>query len=131
MLASEDIHLTRATNGHPTEPGYYHLIFERGIDPDVENPEICHDHSEIPTEWPAVEDILSFRAHVCKRITSLYTNGEAWSDRKVGRALWIGFEHEGEPGWNIILFLFFAIRDILTGIDRLTSGNIPIYAAAK
>ncbi|MCJ1226591.1 hypothetical protein MMC12_003244 [Toensbergia leucococca] len=28
-------------------------------------------------------------------ITTLYDNGTAWSDRKVGPAIWIGFEHEG------------------------------------
>lgn len=95
-MISQDIHLTRAMNGQPTEPSYYALIFERGIDPDVDNPEICHSHSEIPDEWPAVADILSFRAQVCKRVTALYENERAWSDRKIGRALWIGFEHEGE-----------------------------------
>ena len=95
MLYSEDIHLARATSDGPTEPGYYSLIFERGIDPDVEDPTICHDHSELPSEWPKVEDILSFRAQVCKRITGLYTTRRALVDRKVGRALWIGFEHEG------------------------------------
>lgn len=91
----EDVHLTRATNGRPTEPSFYSTIFERGIDPDVDDPEKCHDHSELPSEWPEVEDILSFRARVCERITELYRDRKAWSDRKVGRALWIGFEHEG------------------------------------
>jgi len=95
MSDSEDIHLTRATEGKPTEPSNYTLIFERGIDPDVDNPDNCHDHSEIPDEWPALSEILSFRARVCARITELYQNGTAWSSRKVGRAFWIGFEHEG------------------------------------
>ncbi|KAL9126841.1 MAG: hypothetical protein Q9217_004168 [Psora testacea] len=80
----------RATDGVPTEPSYYATIFERGIDPDVDNPEICHDHSELPDEWPAVEEILVFRKRVCARIAALYENRMAWSDRKVGRALWIG-----------------------------------------
>ena len=96
MLTSEDINLTRATNDGPTDPRYYYHIFERGIDPDVDNPEQCHDHSELPNEWPTVEEILSFRARVCKRIIKLYSNRRAWSDRRVGRALWIDFEHEGE-----------------------------------
>ena len=43
-----DIHLTRATDGKTTEHASFQRIFERGIDPDVENPEICHDHSQIP-----------------------------------------------------------------------------------
>lgn len=28
-----DIHMTKATGGKPTDPAYYHSIFERGIDP--------------------------------------------------------------------------------------------------
>jgi hypothetical protein len=40
-----DIHLTRATQGKPTEPSSYPSIFERGIDPDVDDPEQCHAHS--------------------------------------------------------------------------------------
>ena len=42
-----DIHLARATDGILTEPASYRQIFERGIDPDVENPELCHAHSEV------------------------------------------------------------------------------------
>lgn len=91
----EDIHLTRATGGKHTEPSNYADMFERGIDPDVDDPEICHDHSELPSVWPTVEEILCFRQSVCDRITALYADGRASSDRKIGRALWIGFEHEG------------------------------------
>jgi hypothetical protein len=45
---SEDIHIARATNSKPSEPAYYHQIFERGIDPDVDDPSKFHDHSEFP-----------------------------------------------------------------------------------
>lgn len=93
--SSEDIHLTRATDDEPTQPAYYHRIFERGIDPDVDDPSKCHDHSELPDVFPNLEDILHYRERVKQRIASLYENGEAYSDRCIGRALWIGFEHEG------------------------------------
>ena len=46
-----DIQLCKVLPGPaavPTEPASYHAIFERGIDPDVDNPERCHQHSEIP-----------------------------------------------------------------------------------
>ena len=33
-----DIHLSRATGSSPTEPASFWKIFERGVDPDVENP---------------------------------------------------------------------------------------------
>ncbi|KAE8319987.1 C-type lectin protein [Aspergillus transmontanensis] len=92
---SEDIHLARATKTPPTEPKYYQQIFERGIDPDVDDPSQCHDHSEVPNTWPELNDILEFREKVCTRITALYQTQKPWQDRTIGRALWIGFEHEG------------------------------------
>lgn len=93
-LTGQDIHLTRATNGKPTSPASYPSIFERGIDPDVDNPELCHDHSEIPDTWPPLEEILEFQVAVRNRIKHLYRSGAASNDRKLGRALWLGFEHE-------------------------------------
>ncbi|CZS81522.1 unnamed protein product [Fusarium graminearum] len=103
----EDIHLTRATDDEPTQPAYYHRIFERGIDPDVDDPSKCHDHSELPDVFPNLEDILHYRERVKQRIASLYENGEAYSDRCIGRALWIGFEHEG---LHAETFLFMTIQ---------------------
>ena len=90
-----DIHLTRATQGVPTIPALYHQMFERGIDPDVENPENCHAHSEIPDEWPPTREILAYQDRVRQRTKSLYDSGVADTHRRIGRALWLGFEHEG------------------------------------
>ncbi len=92
-----DIQLAHATDGKPTEPGSYRHIFERGIDPDVDNPEVCHAHSEIPDAWPPIGEIIDFQRRVRERTTKLLEDHLLSSmDRKVGRALWIGFEHEGE-----------------------------------
>jgi hypothetical protein len=90
-----DIHLTRATGKAPTNPGFFQKMFERGIDPDVDNPEQCHAHSEIPDEWPPAEEILSYQERVRARTRSLYQCEIFETDRKLGRAIWIGFEHEG------------------------------------
>jgi formylglycine-generating enzyme required for sulfatase activity len=89
-----DIHLARSTEGKPSEPAWFRDIFERGIDPDVEDPTKCHDHSEIPETWPPLEDILTFQETVRKRAEALYDSGEAERSPRVARALWIGFEHE-------------------------------------
>lgn len=89
-----DIHLTRATHGKPTEPSNYPSIFERGIDPDVDDPEQCHAHSEIPDSWPPAPEILDFQSRVRVRISKLYASGQATNDRAISRALWLGFEHE-------------------------------------
>jgi L-histidine Nalpha-methyltransferase / hercynylcysteine S-oxide synthase len=89
-----DIHLTRATKGALTEPASYPRIFERGIDPDVDNPEKCHVHSEIPDEWPPVEEVLAYQGRVRERVKLLYASGAPETDHRVKRAIWVGFEHE-------------------------------------
>ncbi|MCJ1472359.1 hypothetical protein MMC13_001006 [Lambiella insularis] len=89
-----DIHLARATDGSPTEPHSYHRMFERGIDPDVDNPESCHAHSEIPDTWPPTEEILFYQERVRERARQLYKANEDVIGLKLGRALWLGFEHE-------------------------------------
>lgn len=71
---SEDIQLPRATASSHTEPSYCPTIFDQEIDADVDNPEICHDHSELPEKRPKIVDILSVRESVCKRIATLLRN---------------------------------------------------------
>lgn len=90
-----DLHVAKAIQGVPTEPALYRQIFERGIDPDVDNPEKCHDHSEIPDIWPPLDEILAFRDKVRDRVILLHENGTAEKNRALGRALWLAFEHEG------------------------------------
>ncbi|KAK2736391.1 hypothetical protein FQN57_000768 [Myotisia sp. PD_48] len=89
-----DIHLARATNGKLTVPENYPNIFERGIDPDVDNPDQCHDHSEVPEEWPEVEAILQFQRDVRKRVERLLPEALNSTNRLLPEALWLGFEHE-------------------------------------
>jgi len=87
-----DIQLNKSTDLPPCEPSYYPQIFERGIDPDVDNPEHCHAHSEIPDEWPPLDEILAYQAQVRAKVQELYEMEQM--PRKVGRTLWLGFEHE-------------------------------------
>lgn len=89
-----DIKITEATNGKPTEPKYFYKIFERGIDPDVDNPEKVHSHSEVPDTWPDLEEILSFQDRVRERVINLYKSGQVYDDNWTARAIWLGFEHE-------------------------------------
>ncbi|KAL6901421.1 C-type lectin protein [Trichoderma evansii] len=88
-----DIQLKKTTGAGGTEPVYFHSIFERGIDPDVDNPEHCHVHSEIPDEWPPLDDILKYQHAVRERLRKLYANIDQL-DKDVRRAIWVGFEHE-------------------------------------
>lgn len=89
-----DIQLSKTTKEPLTEPASYKNIFERGIDPDVDNPELCHEHSEIPDEWPPVDEILAYQRRVRSRLQRLYADGIGNIPRHVGRAIWVGFEHE-------------------------------------
>lgn len=87
-----DIQLTKTLDTPPTSPSSFQDIFERGIDPDVDDPSRCHQHSEIPDAWPSVEDILAYQERVRARLRGVYERGEI--SRNVGRAIWLGFEHE-------------------------------------
>lgn len=87
-----DIQLNKATSLPPCEPSYYPQIFERGIDPDVDNPEHCHTHSEVPDEWPPLGEILDYQIKVRQKIRKICEMERI--PREIGRALWIGFEHE-------------------------------------
>lgn len=89
-----DIHVTKATEQAPTGPISYRRIFERGIDPDVDNPEHCHAHSEVPEEWPPIEAILDYQYRVRSRVEKLMEQKVNPAPSKLGRALWLGFEHE-------------------------------------
>jgi L-histidine Nalpha-methyltransferase / hercynylcysteine S-oxide synthase len=89
-----DIQLSRVTQEPPSDPAYFCDIFERGIDPDVDNPELCHAHSEIPDEWPPVDEISAYQGRVRSRLRSIYAGRQESIPRNVGRAIWVGFEHE-------------------------------------
>ncbi|PFH58536.1 hypothetical protein XA68_13559 [Ophiocordyceps unilateralis] len=102
---------TLATGLPPTDPASYAQYFERGIDPDVDDPSQCHDHSELPTVWPDLGEMLDYRDKVKGRIRSMYDTGRAYGERRIGRALWIGYEHEGESYSSLHLetFLYMTI----------------------
>lgn len=88
-----DLKLTAALHGKPTEPVSFHKMFERGIDPDVDDPAKCHAHSEVPDTWPPTDEILAYQHRVRDRIRKQYELG-TYSGAQVGRCLWLGYEHE-------------------------------------
>ncbi|KAF2396540.1 hypothetical protein EJ06DRAFT_483372 [Trichodelitschia bisporula] len=85
------IHIARTTGKSHTQLDAYQRIFERGIDPDVDNPELCHAHSEIPDSWPPLGDILAFQRDIRTFVETLYASERS---PEVNKALWLGFEHE-------------------------------------
>ena len=90
-----DIHLTRALQASPTPPAQYVKIFERGIDPNVDDPSQCHAHSEVPEEWPSLAEILAFRDRVRDRLLGLYADKSILQNNgELRRAVWLAYEHE-------------------------------------
>ncbi|KAK5955661.1 hypothetical protein OHC33_003302 [Knufia fluminis] len=102
-----DIHFTKATGAQPTDPKYYSQIFERGIDPDVDDPTQCHAHSDIPDEWPALQEILDYQLKVRNRVIQSIQSGKASSNRKLARGLTLAYEHEG---MHLETFLYMLLQ---------------------
>ncbi|KAJ3558000.1 hypothetical protein NM688_g1170 [Phlebia brevispora] len=95
-----DIHLSRLLQEPNTEPENFKYIFERGIDPIVDDPTQCHPHSEVPQteeDWPTLSNILAFQARVRERVLRLYDDletGKLVLSRKIARVLFMTLEHE-------------------------------------
>ncbi|KAJ3506299.1 hypothetical protein NLJ89_g6947 [Agrocybe chaxingu] len=106
-----DIHLSRLLNEPHSEPEHFKDIFERGIDPDVDDPNQCHPHSEVPTEdkdWPTLTIVLKFQRAVRERLMKLYDDidsGKIILTRKVGRVLFMTLEHEAMHAETLLYML--------------------------
>ncbi|KAK0201959.1 DUF323 domain-containing protein [Desarmillaria ectypa] len=116
-----DIHLSRLLEEPHTEPEGFKYIFERGIDPIVDDPSVCHPHSEVPTEdkdWPSLNSILLFQDRVRERLLSLYRdveNGKKVLTRKMGRVLFMTYEHEALHAETLLYML----------LQRAGTGVLP------
>ncbi|KAH8550613.1 hypothetical protein BGW37DRAFT_497697 [Umbelopsis sp. PMI_123] len=95
-----DIQLSRALGESYTEPVKYADIFERGIDPDMDDPSICNPHSEVPVnpdDWPKLDDIIEYLHTVRQRLRSLMQDGATGKrhiTKRLGRIIWLTYEHE-------------------------------------
>lgn len=85
-----------------TEPAHYPEMFERGIDPNMEDPSKVHAHSVVPTkmeDWPHVDEIVEYRDRVRGRLHSVYeerldNKSEKDIDMRLVRVLQMVYEHE-------------------------------------
>lgn len=141
-----DIHLSNLLGEPNTEPVNFKVrlvltfpvislhamqyIFERGIDPNVDDPTKCHvsrgsnawscilmhalqqPHSEVPEkdeDWPSHSTILDFQERVRARLSSLYAeleSGRRQLTRKIARVLFMTLEHEAYHT-EVGIFTFF------------------------
>ncbi|KAJ4483728.1 C-type lectin protein [Lentinula aciculospora] len=108
-----DMLISKAVGGEPTEPKYFWDIFERGIDPHVDDPDHCHNHSVVPesdSDWPSLSSIIQFRNGVRSRLENLYAeldSGKRVLTRRIARMLVMCIEHEG---WHVETLLYMLIQ---------------------
>ncbi|CAO3574350.1 unnamed protein product [Mortierella alpina] len=90
-----DTQLSRCLKEPFSEPAYFNDIFERGIDPDVDDPTKCHSHSAVPDTWPSIESIIDFRDRVRERLFRVLDDSVTYPmNRRLARVLFMAFEHE-------------------------------------
>ncbi|KAJ1502422.1 hypothetical protein HMI54_006738 [Coelomomyces lativittatus] len=87
-----DIQLSKAFGLPLAPPMLYSKIFERGIDPIVDHPEICHSHSEIPETWPDITEIRAYRQTIRYKIEQLVQH-HTWELSHIS-ALSMAYEHD-------------------------------------
>ncbi|KAJ2794763.1 hypothetical protein H4R20_006119, partial [Coemansia guatemalensis] len=95
--AFADIHTAAADSAPLSEPAIFAQWFERGIDPNMDDPAICHSHSEVPSEWPPVDEIIAYRNRVRARISKWldsYLKSGCRVTYASARHIWMAFEHE-------------------------------------
>lgn len=130
-----DIHLTRylGDDGDPDRKAF-HQIFERGIDPDVDDPTQCHPHSEVPTQdsdWPAMERILSFQKRVRDRVRNVYQSPNGIGDRRLARILFMTFEHELFHAETLLYMMLQAsTTEIVGGAKGVVNGHVKPHTIA-
>ncbi|KAK0557560.1 hypothetical protein OC846_000348 [Tilletia horrida] len=100
-----DIHLSRYLQ-EPDTNKWFSSIFERGIDPHMDDPTQCHAHSEVPTkndDWPALESIIDYQKSVVARLRSIYDGIAEGKDlgntgksltKRTARMIWMVKEHQ-------------------------------------
>jgi ergothioneine biosynthesis protein EgtB len=57
-------HVCRRLLDRPSFDPRFDEIFDRGIDPDVDDPTQCHAHPEVPDAWPSLDAVLAYRDRV-------------------------------------------------------------------
>lgn len=93
--------LTRLLRLPLIEPKSFATIFERGIDPHVDDPDHCHNHSVVPEkdeDWPHLGQVLAFRDRVRDLVLKTLDemeNGERALTRRMARTMVMMHEHEG------------------------------------
>ena len=91
-------HVCRGVLGRPSFDARLDEIFDRGIDPDVDDPTRCHPHPEVPDGWPDVDDVLAYRdrvrSEILKSLAEVATSSSTSIMAENDRAVLMALEHE-------------------------------------
>jgi ergothioneine biosynthesis protein EgtB len=109
---------------------HFDEIFDRGIDPDVDDPTQCHPHSEVPPTWPELKEVLAYRDQVREAILASLHEVPAYAATDVmarnSRVLRMAIEHESmhqETLLYIIQRLDFAAKSRPDAFPGYTFGQ--------
>ncbi|KAI9090187.1 histidine-specific methyltransferase [Phlyctochytrium arcticum] len=103
-----DLQLSRALGTLPLASEFYQRIFERGMDPDMDDPSMCHSHSEVPDTWPEAAEIHTFTRQIRDVVLDVLSQP---LDAKISRALWMCYEHEA---MHLETLLYMLVQSPLT-----------------
>jgi len=91
-------HICRGVLQRPSFDPRFDDMFDRGIDPDVDDPSRCHAHPEVPERWPALDDVIAYRDRVRGAIVDsldeIATHAATNLMARHNRVLSMAIEHE-------------------------------------
>ncbi len=91
-------HVGGALLERPSFNAAFDELFSRGIDPDVDDPEQCHDHPEVSARWPEVHEVIAYRdrvrAAVLDAVGAVSARASTHLMAREGRVFSMVIEHE-------------------------------------
>jgi ergothioneine biosynthesis protein EgtB len=120
-------HVCRRLLGRPSFNPRFDEIFDRGIDPDVDDPTQCHAHPEVPDAWPSLLEVHAYRDRVRAEILASLDEVGGAPARDVmaenHRVLLLVLEHE-QMHQETLLYMIQHLP-----LSRLVRSAVPtIYA---
>src|SRR5262244_3745886 len=91
-------HICRGVLQRSSFNPHFDEVFDRGIDPDVDDPSRCHAHPDVPERWPALEEVIAYRDRVrsaiLESIGELVAHAATSLMAERSRVLSMAIEHE-------------------------------------
>jgi L-histidine Nalpha-methyltransferase / hercynylcysteine S-oxide synthase len=114
-----DSQLSKVLNQPALGPDNFPIIFERGMDPLIEDPSICHPHSKVPDQWPLLQEVLEYRDRVREKARKIISTPN--HSNRVIRVLNMTYEHEAMHAETL---LYMVLQDEPTRVPLLP---IPVF----